>query len=264
MNAIPDDTLRLSQGEADNGHVYHQSTDLNSLSLCPASGSPETALARCLQEVLNINAEPNTPRASLPQKCDLQHRGLWLDKSHELQRIEDVRDGLDPAQPPHSSGEWRLATPPDNDAASAEVDNHYRLPGKIFSLLASIDQAPNPLIAAKEKVNRWQASLHLVNSDAVDWRQLALTNIDTLHQLSLSQEKDVRSINEINARIMYCMDVHYDCLRRRDRLLFDCNLINEKIKLLQKARPVKLRDWPPRDAGAQSGVSRKMVVTHIC
>ncbi|WP_125933199.1 hypothetical protein [Candidatus Sodalis sp. SoCistrobi] len=213
MNAIPDNTLRLSQGETDNGPVYHANTGLDPLSLCPATGSPQTALARNLEEALNINAEPTTPRASIPQNGDLRHTSLWPDKSHELMRIKDEQLEPNPAQPPYSSGEWRLATPLDNDASSTEVDNHYRLPGNVFSLLTSIDQAPDPLNAAIGKVNRWRASLPLVTSDAVDWRQLALTNIDTLHQLSLSKEKDINSINEINARIMYCMDVHYESPR---------------------------------------------------
>lgn len=100
MNAIPDNTLRLSQGETDNGPVYHANTGLDPLSLCPATGSPQTALARNLEEAVNINAEPTAPRASIPQNGDLRHTSLWPDKSHELMRIKDEQLEPNPAHPP--------------------------------------------------------------------------------------------------------------------------------------------------------------------
>lgn len=51
------------------------------------------------------------------------------------------------------------------------------------------------------------------------------------------------------------MDAHYNCLRRRDRLLFDCNLMNEKIRLLKKDMQLKRNDWPPLDVVAYSSAN---------
>ncbi|RLR18318.1 hypothetical protein D8L93_02010 [Sodalis-like symbiont of Bactericera trigonica] len=59
----------------------------------------------------------------------------------------------------------------------------------------------------------------MTNSDAVGWLERALADIDRLHQLSLQKKEEYKSINEAYSRMTYCMDAHYDCLLRRDRLL---------------------------------------------
>lgn len=249
MNTISDSTLSLINGKTKYDHAPH--TDSAS------TGRPECQTLflalmnhRDKLEAVSNTSYPHGPSTAAPQQSRMPQSDS---QEHQAAAQEQQRNRSLP--PHHPEKVCCMATPQEKAVDSAEIKNEHRFPTNIFSLLKAIDQTSNPEKASRELMNRWSVPLNIAANNANLWRNEAIVDINRLQQLCLQPQINERELNMVYARLINSMNAQFDCLRQRDSLLFQSNLLSKKILLIRENKQRKSSNFPSAAVGASNVMS---------
>ncbi|AHF76854.1 hypothetical protein Sant_1801 [Sodalis praecaptivus] len=249
MNTISDSALSLINGKTKYDHAPHSDS--------ASTGRPgcQTLFLALMNHRDKLEAVSNTSYPQGPSTAGPQQSRMPQSDSQEHQAAAQEQQRNRSLPPHHPEKVGCMATPQEKAVGSAEIKNEHRFPTNIFSLLKAIDQTSNPEKASRELMNRWSVPLNIAANNANLWRNEAIADIERLQQLCLQPEINEGELNRVYARLINNMNAHYDCLRQRDSLLFQSNLLSKKILLIRKSRQRKSNNLPSTAVGAGNVMS---------
>lgn len=244
MNTISDSALSLINGKTKYDRAPHSDST--------STGRPvrQTLLLALMNHRDKLEAVSNTSHSHGPSTAGTQQSRMPQSDSEEHKAAAQEQQRNSPLPPQHHEKVCCMATPQEKVVGSAEIKNEHRFPTNIFSLLKAIDQTSNPEKASLELMNRWSVPLNFSANNANLWRNKAIADSERLQQLCLQTEINEGELNMVYARLINNMNAHYDCLRQRESLLFQSNLLSKKILLIRKSRQRRSSNLPSAPAGA--------------
>lgn len=254
MNTISDSALSLINGKTKHDHAHHSDSTSTGRPVC------QTLFLASMNHQDKLEAVSNSSPLHRPRAAGSQQSRMPQSNSEEHKAAAQEQQRNIPLTSQHHEKVCCMATPQQKAVGLAEVKNEHRFPTNIFSLLKAIDQTSNPEKASLELMNRWSVPLNIAvnNANINIWRNEEIADIERLQQLCLQTEINEGELNGVYARLINNMNAHYDCLRQRDSLLFQSNLLSKKIILIRKSRQArvnKLSSAPARPGNLMSADS---------